>query len=438
MVFIAICLALFLAALEHSAVANILPTIVYSLHGTDFVWVSSAYSLAATCLIPTSGGFAEVLGRRPVILCAIGLFALGSALCGSAQNMTWLVAGRAIQGAGGGAIFSLSSIIISDFVPLRERGAYQGFTGLVWSVAAGIGPVVSGALATNGRWRWLFYLNLPISGLAFGLVLVFLPLRIPPGSFRQKISRLDWMYIQTFIAPISMFATLYFGPAYFQACFAASPIRSAVLSLSASTSIGPSVIISGLSIAITKRYRPQLWFGWILLVVGQGSLSVFRADTALGVYAVLPIVMSIGVGIIYAATYFPVLAPLPVTENAHALALFAYLRYFATVWGVTIGTAVFQNELSKRASPELFNQLPGGVSVVFSTIPLINSLPDELKVPLRVAFADSLDVIFQVMAGIAMIGLISSLFMEALPLHTQIDERWGLQDHDKKRVAVLP
>ncbi|KAJ3487952.1 hypothetical protein NLI96_g3174 [Meripilus lineatus] len=478
---------------SQTAVSTILPTIVSSLHGRDFVWVSSAYSLASTCLIPASGGLAEVLGRRPVMLSAIGLFALGSALCGSAQNMTWLIAGRAIQGAGGGAIYSLSSIIIGDFVPLRERGTYQSTTGMVWTIAASIGPMVGGSLATKGQWRWLFYLNLPISGVAAGLVLIFLTLRTPTGTLREKLSRMDWVgnaiitgssascmialtwggiqfpwtsahvliplvigcvgitffMVYEYISakdpiehghpsPALTHAPLDFLPAYFQACFAASPIRSGVLALSLCASIGPSVVIAGASIGLTKKYRPQLWIGWVLIILGMGALSTLRADSPLSHYGVLPLIMSIGAGIVYASTYFPVLAPLPITENAHALAFFAYLRSFAAVWGITIGTAVLQNELGKRLPADILQELPGGIAAVYSVIPLINSLPDDLKSPLRVAFAGSAAVIWEVMAGIAGIGFLASLFMEALPLHTQVDEKWGLQSGSAESIPVVP
>ena len=95
-----------------------------------------------------------------------------------------------------------------------------------------------------------------------------------------------------------------------------------------------------------------------------------------------------------------------------------------------------QNELGKRLPADVLQELPGGIAVVYSAIPLINSLPDDLKVPLRVAFADSSAVIWEVMAGIAGIGFISSLFMEALPLHTQVDEKWGLQSGSAESIPA--
>lgn len=92
--------------------------------------------------------------------------------------------------------------------------------------------------------------------------------------------------------------------------------------------------------------------------------------------------------------------------------------------------------MSKRIPADIIQRIPGGASDVYSAIPLINSLPDELKIPLRVAFADSIAVIWEVMAGIGGIGLIASLFMEALPLHTQVDERWGMEEDISDQIRV--
>ncbi|KAF7794865.1 hypothetical protein EIP86_006007, partial [Pleurotus ostreatoroseus] len=129
MIFVAICVSMFMSALEFSAISTALPTIVHDLHGEDFVWVASAYALASTALLPASGAMAEVFGRRSTMLLALLLFALGSALCGAAQNMTWLIAARTVQGAGGGGILALGSIILSDLVSLKERGLYNGVIG---------------------------------------------------------------------------------------------------------------------------------------------------------------------------------------------------------------------------------------------------------------------------------------------------------------------
>jgi MFS family permease len=121
-----VCVAVFLSALELTAVSTALPTIVAELHGQDFAWVGSAYALASAAILPMTGGLAQVFGRSPAYLGFIAVFAIGSIICGAAQNMSMLIAGRTVQGLGGGGILSLSVIVIGDMVTLEERGLYAG------------------------------------------------------------------------------------------------------------------------------------------------------------------------------------------------------------------------------------------------------------------------------------------------------------------------
>ena len=130
LIFASMCICLFLSALELSSIPTALPTIARELQASQFVWVGSAYALSSTAFLPMSGGLAQVFGRRPAILGTMGLFALGSGICGGATSMNMLIAGRTVQGLGGGGIQSLTSIILADLVSLQERGVYAGFFGL--------------------------------------------------------------------------------------------------------------------------------------------------------------------------------------------------------------------------------------------------------------------------------------------------------------------
>ena len=130
LIFASLCICLSLSALELSSVSTALPTIANALHASQFTWVGTAYALASTAFLPMSGGLAQVFGRPPAILLAIGLFALGSGICGGASSINMLIAGRVVQGLGGGGIQSLTGIILADLIPLQERGVYGGVYGL--------------------------------------------------------------------------------------------------------------------------------------------------------------------------------------------------------------------------------------------------------------------------------------------------------------------
>ncbi|KAL4246490.1 MFS transporter superfamily protein [Abortiporus biennis] len=501
MIVLSLCVAVFCSALEVTAVPTALPTITEGVHGQDFVWVNSAFSLAATSLIPTTGGLADIFGRRGIILSSFLLFALGSALCGAAKDMTWLIAGRSVQGAGSGGILSLSSIILSDLVSLRERAKYNGIIGLVWALTASVGPLIGGGFAKSGNWRWLFYVNIPLTGFAGVLVLVFLKLKTPKQTLREKLARIDWIgnflivassasavigltwggvkfpwnsakvlvplilglvglviftiyeftvprepimpytllsnrtsvsgYLQTFLAPIVILGCVIFQPAFFQACFDATPIRSGVLILPSAVVVGGFVILGSVSVAATKRYRPQLWLGWIILTVSSGVSSTLRFDSSTSKAIAYPVLIGWGGGLLYACTYFPVLAPLPVSENAHALALFAFFRSFAGVWVTAIGSAVIDNLLGKKLSPETLALFPGGANGVYFSIPLIGSMPEPARTEVRRAFAESIGVLWEVLIGVSGLGLLSCFLMKGLPLHTQVDENWGLEQGQK-------
>ena len=122
----------------------------------------------------------------------------------------------------------------------------------------------------------------------------------------------------------------YLGP-YYQACKSASPIHAGVLGLPITLTFLPTLVASGISIKLTKAYRPQLIIGWCILLIAMGTLSTVRADTALSHSLTFSALVTLGAGIVYAGTSFPVLAPLDVKDNAYALSFFAYLRQFAAV-----------------------------------------------------------------------------------------------------------
>ena len=195
--------------------------------------------------------------------------------------------------------------------------------------------------------------------------------------------------------------------------------------------LGPVVILTGWSVTKFDGYRLQAWIGWAFLMVSVGLLSTIKADSTSAHAIGYSALVSIGGGIVYAITYFPVLAPLQISQNAHALALFAFCRSFAGVWGVTIGGTILQNQLGRKLPSDFIAQFNGTGSLAYSVIPLIASLPEPERSEVREGYASSISVVWEVLIGVAGLGLLSSLFMRAVPMHKKVDEKWAMKETEK-------
>lgn len=167
-----------LSALDISVMSTALPSIVFDLGSSPaYSWVANGYFLTSTAFQPLFGQTANIFGRRILTLSAVLLFTVGSAISGSAANIAALIAGRLIQGIGGGGLNVMTPIVVADLVPLRDRSRFMSIIFTFYSIAFSIGPVVGGALVDHSSWRWIFYLNLPVAGLS--LVLLFFFLHVP-------------------------------------------------------------------------------------------------------------------------------------------------------------------------------------------------------------------------------------------------------------------
>jgi fucose permease len=154
-IMVALCLAVFLAALDVTIVTTALPTISEDFQSTSgYTWIGSAFLLANSASIPSWGKISDIFGRKPMLLCANVIFFIGSLLAAVSVNIGMLIVARAIQGIGAGGLIILSNIVIGDLFPLRIRGAFYGVIGAVWAVASSIGPIIGGAFTQSVTWRW--------------------------------------------------------------------------------------------------------------------------------------------------------------------------------------------------------------------------------------------------------------------------------------------
>jgi EmrB/QacA subfamily drug resistance transporter len=199
----AILLTLFLASLDQTVVGTALPRIVTDLNGASlYSWVVSAYLLSSTVTVPIYGKFSDVFGRKIMLIIGVCLFLAGSWLSGASQNMNELIAFRAIQGLGAGALFPIVIAIIGDLYSPRERGRFQGLFGAVFALSFLVGPFIGGWITDNISWHWVFYVNVP-----FGIAsLVVLATVLPSAGRRQASVRdLDYVGIALFTAGVVPF-----------------------------------------------------------------------------------------------------------------------------------------------------------------------------------------------------------------------------------------
>ncbi|MET7323984.1 MFS transporter [Streptomyces sp. NPDC005549] len=203
----ALLLGMLLAALDQTIVSTALPTIVSDLGGLEHLsWVVTAYLLAATAATPLWGKLGDQYGRKKLFQLAIGIFLVGSALCGIAQGMSELIVFRALQGLGGGGLMVLSMAIVGDLVPPRERGRYQGLFGAVFGATSVLGPLLGGVFTEHLSWRWVFYINLPVGVVALAVIAAVL--HIPRRTTRHVIDYLGTLLIASVATCLVLVASL--------------------------------------------------------------------------------------------------------------------------------------------------------------------------------------------------------------------------------------
>ncbi|KAL4983274.1 major facilitator superfamily domain-containing protein [Aspergillus falconensis] len=185
-----------IALMDQTTLAASLSIIGNALHASDkAAWISGGYFVTSTCFQLLYGRLSDIWSRKSVLFVGLAIFFIGSLASSLAQSGTQLIVFRAFTGVGGGGLMTVAQMIVSDVVPLRERGKYQGILGAVVAIANGIGPVIGGALSsvsTEG-WRWIFRLNLPLTAITTLAVFFFMPLRKVRGDWRVKLKAIDFV-----------------------------------------------------------------------------------------------------------------------------------------------------------------------------------------------------------------------------------------------------
>lgn len=204
-IILALCLALFLAALDVTIVTTAIPAITAHFDSSaGYVWIGSAFLLANAACVTLWGRFSDIFGRKPTLLAPVAIFWIGSLLCAVSVSIGMLIGGRAVQGAGASGLIVLPNICIADLFSMRTRGIFYGVMGVVWAVASTLGPVLGGLFAEKVSWRWCFYINLPLSGFALVNLSIFLKVHNPKTPLKQGLAAIDWVGCFTIIGGVLM------------------------------------------------------------------------------------------------------------------------------------------------------------------------------------------------------------------------------------------
>ncbi|MHB8874240.1 MAG: MDR family MFS transporter [Myxococcaceae bacterium] len=204
-------LGLFLAAMDQTVVATAGPAIQHGLAMSPslYPWITTAYLVASTVMVPVYGKLSDLYGRKPVLLAGIGIFLAGSLLCGLAQSTLGLIVFRAVQGLGAAALFTSAFAVVADLFPPSVRGRYTGLFGAVFGLSSVVGPLAGGFLTDHLSWHWVFFVNLPIGAVAVAFIVLKMP-RLHRGGRRARVDVAGALALALFVVPLLLALSL--GP----------------------------------------------------------------------------------------------------------------------------------------------------------------------------------------------------------------------------------
>jgi EmrB/QacA subfamily drug resistance transporter len=477
-VVVAIMLGMLLAALDQTIVATALPTIVSELGGANHLsWVVTAYLLAETIMTALIGKFGDLYGRKRMFLISVVLFLAGSALCGMANDMLWLVGSRALQGLGAGGLMVTATAVIADVVPLAERGKYQGFIGSVFGVSTVAGPLLGGLFVDQLSWRWAFYVNLPLGVIVLIVAAITLPsvkAAVKPAIDYLGIlliglaatgltlvttwggNEYDWtsptiiaMTIGSLIAlglfvvvelraeepllPMRLFKSRVFSvcallsfiigfamlggvtflPTYLQYVHGASATESGLQMLPLVVGLLVASIAVGTLISRTGHYK---WFpvvGTVMIAGGLYLLSLLNNHTSYVNTAGYMVVLGIGVGLCMPVPTVVVQSTVDYKDLGVATSGVSFLRTMGSSFGVAVFGSIYATQLPEK----LAGAVPPGIDPRLAlSVDGVRSLPAAVREPVTAGYADALHVVFLAAVPVAAVGFIVALLLKEIPL----------------------
>ncbi|GAA4392658.1 MDR family MFS transporter [Actinomadura sp. NPDC048032] len=480
LVFGGLMLAGLMSSLDATVLGTALPTIVGDLGGLDrLAWVSTAYVLATSVTVPLSGRLGDLFGRRRVLLTGLLGFLAGSAACGAAPTMTWLIVFRAVQGAAAGCLMSSMFALTGELFEPRERARYQGYSAIVFAVSSIAGPLAGGVLTDHASWRWVFYLNLPLGIAATAVIVLFLRLPAPQGR-----PRIDYAGIVLLGAAVTCFtlftswagtryawgspvvlslaaasAVLFtawalaertaaepiipprlfrdrsfsvacavaavggatgFGlatylPMFFQVVGGVGATRSGLLLLPMMLALLASSMAAGKYIHRTGRYHRLPAASMAVSAAGIALLATMDAGTGLVAAGCYMAVLGFGAGLSQQVVMLIAQQAAPHRDLGAASS-----GVFASrMLGTAAGMAVFGAVVSNRFAEEIVRRVPDGRVPAFGDAvrpEVLETLPAPVRDGVAEAFADAFSTLFVTALPVTVLGLAAALLLRHVPL----------------------
>ncbi|MHA3021443.1 MDR family MFS transporter [Mycobacterium sp. BMJ-28] len=477
-VFVAVLLGMLLAALDQTIVATALPTVVADLGGAGHQsWVVTSYLLASTIATAIVGKLGDLFSRKTVFQTSIVFFLAGSVLCGLAQSMSMLVAARALQGVGGGAIMVTATAVIAEVIPLRDRGRYQGALGAVFGVTTVIGPLLGGFFTDHLTWRWAFWINVPVAVVVFAVATVAIPAlagRAKPvidyagillvgigaagltlatswggaeypwsspviiGLFVGSAAALAafvWVEaraaepilpIRLFASPVftvccvlafivgfAMLGAMTFLPTFMQFVDGVSATTSGLRTLPMVAGMLITSIGSGAIVGRTGRYKIFPVAGTAVMSVAFVLLSQMDAGTSVWLQSVYLFLLGTGIGLCMQVLVLVVQNTARFDDLGVATSGVTFFRTIGSSFGAAIFGSLFANFLAGRVGEAL---LAGAPPAAAQSPKALHELPVEVAAPIVDAYAGALGLVFLCAAPVAAVGFVVSLFLKEIPL----------------------
>lgn len=469
---------LFLASLGQTSVSPALPIIVGQLGGLEYItWVVTAYLLAATVGAPVLGKMGDLFGRRAVLQAGIGVFLTGAVICALAPSMWALVAGRFVQGLGGGGLIVVAMATVADVLPPRQRGKVQGTLGAVFGLSTVVGPLTGGFLAQHLSWHWIFWINLPIGLLAFAVLSLALEARaararptidvlgavllavtlscavlifsaggvaLPWGSpamaalgaglvlalagfilterrAREPILPLALFRINNFVVANlvglivggAMFGTITFVPMFMQVVKGVAPAPSGMFLTPMMLGLIGTSTLAGRIMARTGRYRLLPVFSTLILGLGMACLATVGPATPNWLIALYVFVAGIGIGPVMSVGVTAIQNAVPRETVGVGTASANMFRLIGGSIGTAVFGAMFSTGLGARLAELGIEGIGQGGRLTGAALAGLG--PDE-RAQVVAAIAAALHPVFWAAAALGLLASLAALMMRERPL----------------------